>query len=170
MKRLPLSLMAAGSLMAGIAAAQASSPLTLTLAQALVQTVTVNGKRTEQLTPSPKNVRPGDVLNQVVTARNTGTKTLTGVVVRLPVPRGTTYLNPAISLNGASAVKTEFSADGGKTYASAPLKRTVSVTENGKTVTKEVVVKPAEYTNVRWTLAQVQGGESVQVGFRVQVN
>lgn len=168
MKRPVLSLIAVGSLLTGIAAAQASSPLTLTLAQALVQTVTLAGKSTERLTPDPKNVRPGDVLNQVVTARNTGTKALGGVVVRLPVPRGTTYLKPA-PLN-AAVVKTEFSADGGKTYASAPLKRRVSVTENGETVTREVVVKPSEYTNVRWTLAQLPKGESVQVGFRVQVN
>ncbi|MFB9990622.1 hypothetical protein ACFFLM_01285 [Deinococcus oregonensis] len=160
-----------GVLLTGVALAQTPSPLTLTLAQALVRAVTVDGKATEQLSPDPKNVRPGDVLSQLVTARNSSSKALTNVTVRLPVPKGTTYLKPETALNtAASGAKAEYSIDGGKTYAVAPLKKTITVTENGKSVKKEVEVKPSEYTNVRWTLSQINAGKDLKVGFRVQVN
>lgn len=160
-----------GALLTSIAVAQAASPLTLTLGQALVKAVTVDGKATEQLTPDPKNVRPGDVLSQMVTARNMGSKALTNVTVRLPVPKGTTYLKAETPMNtAASAAKAEYSIDGGKTYASAPLTKMVTVTENGKSVKKEVEVKPSEYTNVRWMLARIDAGKDLKVGFRVQVN
>ncbi|MDB5046245.1 MAG: hypothetical protein JWQ08_2295 [Deinococcus sp.] len=160
-----------GTLLASVALAQAASPLTLTLAQALVKAVTVDGKTTEQLSASPKTVRPGDVLSQLVTARNTGAKALTNVTVRLPVPKGTTYLKPETAMDTAlSNAKAEYSVDGGKTYAAAPLKKTITVLENGKSVKKEVEVKPAEYTNVRWILPRIKSGKDLKVGFRVQVN
>jgi uncharacterized repeat protein (TIGR01451 family) len=171
MKKFSPLLLLGGALLTSAAVAQAASPLTLTLAQALVKAVTVDGKATEQLTASPKNVRPGDVLSQLVTARNSGSKALTNVTVRLPVPKGTTYLKPETAMNTAeSGAKAEFSIDGGKTYAAAPLKKTITVTENGKSVKKEVEVKPSEYTNVRWILARIDAGKDLKVGFRVQVN
>lgn len=167
MNQLSRSMLAAAGLMTGLVAAQGTSPLTLSLAQALVRTVTVGGKSTEQLNPAPKTVQPGDVLSQLITASNAAAKPLSHVMVRLPVPKGTVYLKPSGALN--SGVTMEFSIDGGKTYAPAPLKKQVSVTENGKTVLRDVVVKPSEYTAVRWTLAELPANGSVQLGFLVQV-
>ncbi|THF68068.1 DUF11 domain-containing protein [Deinococcus sp. Arct2-2] len=164
-------LLLTGALLTSVASAQAASPLTLTLSQALVRAVTVDGKATEQLAADPKNVRPGDVLSQMVTARNIGNKALTNVTVRLPVPKGTTYLKAETVMNTAlSNAKAEYSIDGGKTYATAPLKKIVMVTENGKSVKKEVEVKPSEYTNVRWMLPHIDAGTELKIGFRVQVN
>lgn len=97
--------------MAGTALAQASSPLKLMLSQALVQTTTENGKSAERLTPEPKSVLPGAVMEQSVMATNTLDKAIGNVTVSLPVPGGTTYL----STLAAADVKTLFSIDQGKT-------------------------------------------------------
>ncbi len=155
------------ALLTGTALAQGDSPLKLTLSQALVQTLTENGKSVEKLLPEPRSVLPGGVLEQAVSATNTLDRALGNVIVNLPVPAGTTYLS-AVAANGE--VKTLYSADKGKTFAAAPLMKMVSVTENGKAVQKEVEVKPAEYTNVRWVVAQLAAQNTLKLGFRVKVN
>ncbi|MBB5235912.1 DUF11 domain-containing protein [Deinococcus budaensis] len=151
----------------GMALAQSASPLVLNLSQALVQTVTVDGKAAEKRTPGYTRVRPGDQLAQTVTARNVSTRTLANVAVRLPVPRGMVYVAP----DGAApaGVRTEYSIDAGKTFAPAPLKRQITVTENGKAVTREVEVNPNEYQAVRWTIGALPAGTEKTLGFRVQV-
>ncbi|GAA3997357.1 hypothetical protein GCM10022631_04910 [Deinococcus rubellus] len=155
------------TLLLGTALAQATTPLKLVLSQSLVQTVTENGKSTEKLIPEPTSVLPGAVLEEALTATNTLGKSMANVAVNLPVPAGTVYLN---SLKPEGSVKTLFSIDKGKTFAAAPLKKTVTVTENGKTVQKEVEVSPSEYTNVRWVLGELAAGGSLKLGFRVKVN
>lgn len=154
------------ALLTGFALAGQANPLSLSLQQSLVRQSTVGGKVTEQFVANPKGVQPGAVVSQVVTALNTGDKTLKSVNVSLPIPKGTHYLGPERTLN---TYPTQYSIDGGKTFASAPLKRKVTLNENGKSVTKEVEVKPSEYTAVRWTIPEVAVGASQRVGFRVQV-
>ncbi|WP_019587388.1 DUF11 domain-containing protein [Deinococcus apachensis] len=149
------------------ALAQGSSPLTLSLSQALVQAVTVAGKTTEKRVPNYVKVRPSDVLAQTITARNVSARPLTNVAVRLPVPAGMVYI--AADGPAPEGVRTEYSIDGGKTFAPAPLKRRVTVTENGRAVTKEVEVKPNEYQAVRWTIAALPAGTEKTLGFRAQV-
>lgn len=150
-------------LLLGVALAQGQSPLSLDLSLALVRAVP---GAAERLTPSPKSVTPGDVISQVVTVRNSGAVALRNVPVKLPVPASTTYLAPERGMNVA---RTEYSIDGGRTFAPAPLKKTVTVTENGRSVKKEVEVRPSEYTAVRWVVAQVPAGQSLKLGYRVQV-
>lgn len=151
----------------GTALAQSASPLVLTLTQSLIQTVQVGGKAAEKRTPGHTKVRPGELLAQTVTARNVSARPLANVAVKLPVPAGMVYVAP----DGAAhaGVRTEYSIDGGKTFAPAPLKKKVTVTENGKAVTREVEVKPNEYDAVRWTLAALPAGTEKTLGFRVQV-
>lgn len=161
----PQTLLLLLALPAGAALAQGSSPIVLTLQQSLVTTVKNGDKVVEKLTPSPKDVLPGAVLSQVVTARNLSDKTFHNVMVRLPVPKGTVYVGPE-ALN--SAVPAEYSIDGGKTFSTQP-KRTVTVTENGKTVTREVVASPNEYNVVRWTLSTLGAKAEKKVGFRIKV-
>ncbi|WP_104991550.1 DUF11 domain-containing protein [Deinococcus sp. NW-56] len=151
----------------GTALAQGTSPLMLNLTQSLIQTVQEGGKATEKRTPNYTKVRPGDLLAQTVTARNVSAKALANVAVRLPVPAGHVYVAP--DGTAPAGVRTEYSIDGGKTFAPAPLKRKVTVTENGKTVIKEVEVKPGEYQAVRWTIAALPAGTEKTLGFRVQV-
>lgn len=155
-------------LLAGAALAQDSaSPLRLTLTQALVQTVTVNGQPTERRNPAPPEVAPGDVLAQTLSARNVSTRALAGVALRLPVPANTVYLAPDGAL--PEGVRVEYSIDGGRTFAPAPLTRRVTVTEGGRTVTREVPVLPNEYQAVRWTVQSLPAGTEARLGFRVRV-
>ncbi|GGL03897.1 hypothetical protein [Deinococcus radiotolerans] len=151
---------------AGAAAAQTASPVSLNLVLSLVSTVKVNGKATEQLTANPKTTLPGDVISQVVTVRNSSDKTVRQFPVTLPVPKDTRYLNMEKELDGAQA---QYSIDGGKTFAPAPLKRRVTVTENGKSVTRDVTVNPNEYTTVRWTVSELSPNGTLKLGYRVQV-
>ncbi|MBZ9712397.1 hypothetical protein [Deinococcus multiflagellatus] len=152
--------------LAGLALAQGKAPVALTLTMNLVSSVKVDGKTTEQLTPNPGSVLPGQVLSQVVTARNTSAALLRNVPITLPVPKNTVYLAPEQGLGSARA---EYSIDGGKTFAPAPLKKTVTVSENGKAVQKVIEVKPSEYTTVRWTVAELGAGQTLKLGYRVQV-
>lgn len=164
MKHLPPLLLLA---LPGLAFAQGTSPLSLVYDQVLIQTVKQDGKTTEKRTPNHIRVRPGDVLAQTVAARNTSTRPLANVAVKLPVPAGMVYLAP----DGAAPanVRTEYSIDGGKTFAPAPLKKKITVTENGKTVTREVEVRPNEYQAVRWTIATLPAGAEQKLSFRAQV-
>ena len=162
MKRriLALALLSSGAL------AQGAEPLTLNLVMSLVRSVTLNGKVTEQTVANPRSVFPGDVISQVITVKNNTGRAIQNVPVKLPVPTTTTYLTAEQGLNVA---RTEYSIDGGKTFAAAPLMKTVTVTENGKSVTRQVEVKPSEYTAVRWVLSELPAGQSIKLGYRVQV-
>jgi hypothetical protein len=155
-------------LLCGVAQAtpQVGEALSLKLNMLLVKTVTVNGKATEQLLPTPGSVNPGDVLSQVVSVQNTSAKTMRDLPVQLPVPKNTVYLAPEKGLDSA---RTLYSIDGGKTFAPAPLKKTVTVTENGKAVQREVEVRPSEYTAVRWVVPEVSPGATLKLGYRIQV-
>ncbi|SMB85599.1 hypothetical protein [Deinococcus hopiensis] len=150
----------------GVALAQGTSPLTLDYSQSLVRTVTVDGKSSEQRTPNYVKVRPGDLLAQTVVARNVSSRTLKNIVVRLPVPTGMVYQGPDGGTQ--TGVRTEYSIDGGKTYAASPTKK-VTVTENGKSVTKDVEAKPNEYQAVRWLISEMKAGSEMKVSFRAQV-
>lgn len=167
MSRLRLTLLTLTGLSAGLVLAQ-TSPITLTLTQALVRTVTVDGAATEQLMATPKTVVPGDIIRQQLTAINTSDRPVKGVVLKLPVPAQATYLTAERS-ESPGVVRTEFSADGGKTFALAPLKKSVTVTENGQPVRREVILPPSAYTNVRWTIDRLPPRAQATVGFRVQV-
>lgn len=153
------------SLLLGSALAQTGSPLLLSLSLNQVKTVTAGVKTTETLVPAKGNV-PGDVLSQVVTAKNTSLKALKNVRIPLNVPKATFYV---ASEKGTDEARTEYSIDGGKTFAPAPLKRKVTVTENGKSVIREVDVKPSEYQAVRWTVSELAPGQTLKLGYRVQV-
>lgn len=155
------------ALLVGGALAQASAPLRLTLSQDLVTTVTENGRSVEKLTPAPRTVQPGDTLTQSLSASNVGKAALKGAALNLPVPRGTTYAGGATPASARWV--TQFSFDGGRTYAAAPLKKTISVVENGVAVRREVVVPPSEYTNVRWIVGDIKPDETLKLGFRVKV-
>jgi len=163
MKRLTSPLLLA---LVGTALAQSTSPLVLDYTQSLVRNVTANGKTTEQRTPNYTRVRLGDLLAQNLVARNVSNRTLKNLVLRLPVPNSMVYVAPDGTL--PAGVRAEYSVDRGKTFSTAPLK-TVTVTENGKSVTKQVEAKPNEYQAVRWVIGSLPAGTELRVGFRAQV-
>lgn len=173
---LPLTLIAAlSSLLLGAAAAQsAAQPVVtqtvqvkpaVTIVQELVRVSSVNGKSSESFAAT-KTVTPGDVLRLTLTLSNPSKTAYRNVLVGAPIDRATAFV--AGSALSSERWTPEYSVDGGKTFAAQP-KRAVTVTENGKSVTREVAAKPDEYTNVRWVVGSLKAGESFKLTYRVRV-
>ena len=131
----------------------------------VVMTTDKDGKKVETLKLGVKSALPGDIFEDTDTMTNTGQQTISNVSVDLRVRPGV-YVSSSASRND---VRTLFSFDNGKTYAAAPLKKTVKFQENGRTVTREVEVKPSEYTNVRFAVPSLKPSETVKVTLRFRV-
>ncbi len=129
-----------------------------------VTVVTRDGVRSDVLSPAEK-VNPGDILLQRATLSTD--RALKGGHIVVPVPRNTHFL--AGSATTFKDLTLEYSADGGKTYSVRPMK-TVTVTEDGKSVTRQVAVPANEYTTVRWTVNTLAAGSDVTVDYRVAVD
>ena len=158
--------------------ALAASPLKVTLSRTLVVSQFKDGKTVENLKTDFSGVKHGDVLLEQVAVENVGEKALGNVRVALPLPVNTLegkLLGRAAYLSG-SATKAgnrwilEFSFDGGKVFALEPLTKKIKVQEGGKTVEKEVVVQPSEYTHARWTLSSIAPKGKLVFGLRAKVN
>ncbi|MDR6218971.1 hypothetical protein [Deinococcus soli (ex Cha et al. 2016)] len=117
-----------------------------------------SGLPTEVRERNPKQVHPGDLLEQVATARNASSSPLRDVRVTVPVPKGTTF-------HSGDLTGSVISADGGKTFAAAPLKETV--TEGGQTVTR--VIPPNRYTHVRYLIPLIPAKSFATRAYRVTV-
>ncbi|MCD0166204.1 MULTISPECIES: hypothetical protein [unclassified Deinococcus] len=148
------------------AAATTPSPLTLTAANLVVTQETRDGKKVEVLTDASKTqVVPGSVLSLTQTFKNVSKGALSSIVLNMKVDPATTFQRATCTVGG---ITTQYSTDG-KTFAAAPLMKTVTVTENGKTVQKKVEVKPSEYTAVRWNIARLTAGQEGTCAIRVTV-
>ncbi|MCD0164914.1 hypothetical protein [Deinococcus sp. 12RED42] len=155
--------------MLATAAAQTSTVqqnVKFTLNQDLVKRTVANGKTTETIVENPKTVLPGDLLREQVTLVNTSGRRTGQLLVNVPVPKGTEFLE--LTTPNTDRWKVQYSIDGGKAYSVAPT-RTVSVTENGRTVTRQVAAPLSAYTNVRWTVTSMNPDESLKLSFRVKV-
>jgi uncharacterized repeat protein (TIGR01451 family) len=65
-----------------------------------------------------KVVKPGDIVKYTVIAKNNSRCPLRNLMLKQPIPRGTSYLkNSATVLDGAELL---FSVDGGKTFVAKP--------------------------------------------------
>ena len=145
----------------------AQAAVKVTLTQDQIKSSTVDGKTVESVIASPKTVLPGDVLREEVTVVNVSGKVVKSPVISVPVPKGTVYAGSATP--SGERWNTQYSVDLGKSYAATPMK-TVTVTENGKSVTRQVAAPVTEYTNVRWVIMQLAADESLKLSFRVRVN
>ncbi|TDE84809.1 hypothetical protein [Deinococcus sp. S9] len=126
----------------------------------LYQPVNLNGTVTLRKAAS---TLPGQILRQVAVA--TTDKALKSPRATIPVPQHTTYAGKLELPKGAAAT---FSLDG-KTFSARPMK-TVTVTENGHTVTKQVPAAESEYRAVRVTLPQLQPNTPYTVAYDIKVN
>ncbi|WP_343757573.1 hypothetical protein [Deinococcus depolymerans] len=137
-----------------------------TLNQDLVRRTVTNGKTTETLVENPKTVLPGDLLREQVTLVNTSDRRVAQLLVNVPVPRGTEFAE--LTTPNTDRWKVQYSVDGGKAFSASPT-RTVTVTENGRSVTRQVPAPPSAYTNVRWTVTNINPDETLKLSFRVKV-
>ncbi|MCA9838826.1 MAG: hypothetical protein KC422_18060 [Trueperaceae bacterium] len=152
-----------------IAVAQ-QSPLELKLERFVITQVEQDGEMTE-LRAAAFESRPGDVIEEVLTATNLTAESLTGVALEIPVPLGSSYLADTASVLEleSQSIVPQFSFDNGSSFAYAPLYKTITVLEDGKEVTKEVIVDPSEYTHVRWLVPQFSANAELTASFRAVV-
>lgn len=137
-----------------------------TLAQDLIKQRVVNGSTVEEVISSPKTVLPGDLLREEVSLANISGKNLTKTTISVPVPKATEFIGNVTP--NTERWTAQYSVDGGKNYSASP-QRTVTVTENGKSIIKQVAAPLNSYTNVRWTVATIKLGETLKLSFRVKV-
>lgn len=128
-----------------------------------VTSATVSGKATEVLTPST-SLKPGTLAQYGVTVNTV--KAVRNAGMRLAIPAGTTYV--AGSATTSDTATPTFTVDG-KAYSVRPMK-TVTVTENGKQISREVPAEINEYRGVRWVLKNLAAGQEERLSLRVRVN
>lgn len=119
-----------------------------------------NGASSEVFEPATE-AAPGEVMEYRVFATNTTDTTLPAGIVKItgPIPDGMRFVEGSATPT-SDRVLTEFSADGGATYAEAPL---YTGTGDDRTV-----VPPDAYTDVRWTL-QVPMEPGVEEAFYYRI-
>jgi len=132
--------------MLGIALAQTATKPQLSLQSFLVITETKDGRSTERF-EAANSAKPGQTLEYRVIAQNDTAAAVSKLVMDLPIPRSTQYIDGSATLNAAVAVFT-VSADGKRLFAVPPLKR--NVVKDGKTTVE--TIPATEYTNLRWTV------------------
>jgi len=155
------------------------------LSYKVVTTTNEQGEPIEELQPAGE-VAPGDVLEWRLIARNATPNTLTNVVLVIPIPPETYYLEGTASVlvlprsqegsdkdaqeeGGTIVVRPEFSYDGGEHFAPPPLLKEVIEIVDGKKVVKQVPVPPEEYTHVRWVVPVMQPEQVIEVYLRTKV-
>lgn len=164
-KKLLMTALLAAPALAGLAGAQ-TSPLRVTATTLLVTEVQEDGKTVEQLTDTAnRGVSPGNLLQLQQRVENTGRMPVRQLKLNMAVPAATAFLGQGCDVDGVTAL---FTIDG-KSYAAPPLKKFVTVIENGQDVKKEVTVNPSEYTGVRWQLPELRGGGRVTCFLRARV-
>lgn len=173
----PLNFLVVLSLLSGVASAQGSQPLNIKLESFQVKTVQEGGKTVEKLVPSTQSL-PGDVIVYQLNFTNNLTSPITGLVQPFAVPIKTSFISQQCTFPG---VRVDFTIDEREVgqgvvtnldklkYAAAPLKKTVTVTENGKKVQKTIEVKPNEYTALRWSFPPVPAKQTVSCSMRVKI-
>jgi uncharacterized repeat protein (TIGR01451 family) len=107
-----------------------------------VEAIGPDGKTIIQQVPAEK-VIPGDEVIYTITYTNNGDEPAENLVVNNPIPEHMQYVAGSASVSGSSIT---FSVDNGKSF-DIPEKLTVQDVEG-----KPVIAKPADYTNIRWTL------------------
>ncbi len=152
------------------ALAQPQDAVRLDLQAFRVLSVQDNGKVVEKFEVAA-DARPGQIIEYRLEAANVTDRGLRQVALVIPIPKSTAYqsLSAAPLRLGQTLIAPQFSFDGGNSYGVPPLKRMVRVLENGKEVSKEVEVKPEEYTHVRWLLPQLIAKENVMLKLRTVV-
>ncbi|WP_019011239.1 hypothetical protein [Deinococcus aquatilis] len=143
------------------AAATPPQPL-LTIRQVL--TSMVDGKTVERLV-DVKNAAPGSVLqsSSVLTIPETARD---GARYTVPVPLNTTFIAGSAKAS-RSGVAITYALKATGPFSAQPLK-TVTVTENGQSVTKTVPAPANEYRAVRYDFGTLKG--AITISQRIRVN
>jgi uncharacterized repeat protein (TIGR01451 family) len=130
------------------------------VAEKEVKAIGPDGKTVIQQVPAEK-VIPGDEVIYTITYTNNGDEPAENLVVNNPIPEHMQYVPGSASVSGS---RITFSVDNGKSF-DIPEKLTVQDVEGNP-----VVAKPADYTNIRWTIDQpVAPQSSGSVSYRAKL-
>lgn len=144
------------------------NPVAVTLEAYLVTTVTNDDGELEEVFTEASEARPGQMVEYRVLVSNNSDETLPvgTVVVTGPVPGATFYLADTAAPSN-DLFKTEFSPDGGESFSELPVMMTVTNDDGNE---EEVMVDPADFSAVRWTLLEALAPEATRTfSYRVEV-
>jgi uncharacterized repeat protein (TIGR01451 family) len=109
-------------------------------------------------------VRGGDLVEYRMSFTNTNAQPVRRVVLNNPIPNGFRLVSGSTSTT-RNDVRTEFSADGGRTFSTQPME--VVVVE-GRSERRPVPMD--RYTNVRWTIeGWIAPNQKVQADFQARL-
>lgn len=108
---------------------------------------------------------PEQLIEYQLTYENISNAELEGLVITGPIPSSTEY--QAKSAKTVVTSELLVSIDGGKTFESEPVKRTV---RNAKGQEEVTIIPPSKYTHVRWKANEKLAAKSTQLfAYRVKV-
>jgi uncharacterized repeat protein (TIGR01451 family) len=143
-------------------------PLSVTLEGYLVNIVTKDDGTKEEVFIAASEARPGQVVEYRVIVTNVSSETVpaSNAFITGPIPDTTTYIADSATLSN-SEVTLEFSADGGRTFATKPLIEK----ENAEGIKESVEALPEEFTAARWAiLLPIEPQHTLTLKYRVTVN
>jgi uncharacterized repeat protein (TIGR01451 family) len=150
-------------LLAGSVSAQATNPVQVEMEIYVVSQVTRDdGTREDRFTRATE-ARPGQTVEYRLIVRNVSEETLPPgiVVITAPVPEGTQFV-PNSATPSTEVLLTEFSADGGATFAESNV--FVGLGD------RRSIADPTAYTTVRWTLLEeMEPAAELTLVYRVTV-
>ncbi|WP_319405039.1 hypothetical protein [uncultured Desulfosarcina sp.] len=109
-------------------------------------------------------VESGQTIYYTLTVTNDGDEKATNVVLNNPLPDGTAYVGNSSFGEGSTIL---FSADGGRHF-DTPSRLMVTV-KKADGSTERQPADPGQYTDIRWTLADVPPGKSLTLGYQASV-
>lgn len=131
-----------------------------TVVQKLTETVSESGEATTELSAVDTAV-PGDEVVYTVTFTNVGVEPAENIRITNPIPEQMRYVSGTAFGPGSDI---EYSADGGQTFAQAPLLRVMDETGN------ERPAEADDFTHIRWALnAPLAVGEGSFARFRAVI-
>jgi len=124
--------------------------------------VTQSADGKESLEPA-KSLKPGEVIEYQITYENSdAARPVKDLKINAPVPAGTVFVDG--SAKSSMPAQLRFSADSGKTWGPAPLKRKSA---DGK---GEEDVPASQYSNLQWLSQEpLKQGHSQKYSYRVRV-
>lgn len=109
-------------------------------------------------------VESKQILFYTLTVTNGGDEKATNVVLNNPLPDGTAYVGNSAFGKGTTIL---FSVDGGKRF-DVPSRLMVTAKKVDGSMEKQTA-GPDQYTDIRWTLADVPPGKSLILGYQASV-
>lgn len=163
--RISSRLITATALLLALTPALALAAPKVELEQTVTKEVTVveNNQAVVRQVPAAE-AAPGETVLITLTVSNKGDEAATSLVFDNPIPQGATYVNGSAAGEGADIT---FSIDEGKSYKKPALLTYELTLPDGRK--EKRTASPEQYTHLRWTLATLPPGGSVDLLFSATI-